>query len=379
MISRCPDSTAASTAISVASGSNGTSKVTSITGRLPETCGMSALVRVRRVPSTRYSGRSFQLFVLSRMCARGAAPELRHDEERPAHHEHEEEERELDPDEHGERDQDRGEQDRRPEHEPAVAAHAAHEHVVVGRPGSATCPTSCRTSSQLQRSPYGDLGRGAAVARDRDQRRAHAAIVARRSRGTVSPRGNSTSDALGIVRCTVVGSRAGGIRAAAVPAPRRRLIVATAVVQEQQLLKTLRWYDGFVIALANPGFLLGSLGLLRRRPRRLGRRAPLGHLRRRRGLHQHDLLRARDHVPGEVRRPRALRARGVAQVHDARRADRDVRLLDRLVGRPLRQRPLHRLDHPEHVVLGRAGRQLPRAATGYFSMFGLDPGRPAGG
>jgi amino acid transporter len=36
--------------------------------------------------------------------------------------------------------------------------------------------------------------------------------------------------------------------------------VATAVVEERQLLKTLRWYDGFVIALANPGFLLGSLG-----------------------------------------------------------------------------------------------------------------------
>ena len=33
-----------------------------------------------------------------------------------------------------------------------------------------------------------------------------------------------------------------------------------AVVEERQLLKTLRWYDGFVIALANPGFLLGSLG-----------------------------------------------------------------------------------------------------------------------
>ena len=41
---------------------------------------------------------------------------------------------------------------------------------------------------------------------------------------------------------------------------RRRLVVATAAVEEQQLLKTLRWYDGFVIALANPGFLLGSLG-----------------------------------------------------------------------------------------------------------------------
>ena len=33
-----------------------------------------------------------------------------------------------------------------------------------------------------------------------------------------------------------------------------------AVVEERQLLKTLRWYDGFVICLANPGFMLGSLG-----------------------------------------------------------------------------------------------------------------------
>src|SRR5438445_2900868 len=32
------------------------------------------------------------------------------------------------------------------------------------------------------------------------------------------------------------------------------------MVEERQLLKTLRWYDGFVICLANPGFLLGSLG-----------------------------------------------------------------------------------------------------------------------
>jgi amino acid transporter len=36
--------------------------------------------------------------------------------------------------------------------------------------------------------------------------------------------------------------------------------VAEAVIEERQLLKTLRWYDGFVIALANPGFLIGSLG-----------------------------------------------------------------------------------------------------------------------
>src|SRR2546428_11971130 len=40
----------------------------------------------------------------------------------------------------------------------------------------------------------------------------------------------------------------------------RRWSVAEAVVEERQLLKTLRWYDGFVICLANPGFLLGSLG-----------------------------------------------------------------------------------------------------------------------
>src|SRR5437868_1226943 len=36
--------------------------------------------------------------------------------------------------------------------------------------------------------------------------------------------------------------------------------MATAVVEERQLLKTLRWWDGFAICLANPGFLLGSLG-----------------------------------------------------------------------------------------------------------------------
>lgn len=36
--------------------------------------------------------------------------------------------------------------------------------------------------------------------------------------------------------------------------------MATATVEEVQLLKTLRWWDGFIIALCNPGFLLGTLG-----------------------------------------------------------------------------------------------------------------------
>jgi amino acid transporter len=36
--------------------------------------------------------------------------------------------------------------------------------------------------------------------------------------------------------------------------------MATAVVEERQLLKSLRWWDGFTIAMCNPGFLFGSLG-----------------------------------------------------------------------------------------------------------------------
>jgi amino acid transporter len=36
--------------------------------------------------------------------------------------------------------------------------------------------------------------------------------------------------------------------------------MAVAQIEERKLLKTLRWYDGFVICLANPGFLLGALG-----------------------------------------------------------------------------------------------------------------------
>lgn len=36
--------------------------------------------------------------------------------------------------------------------------------------------------------------------------------------------------------------------------------MATAVVEERQLLKTLRWWDGFALCLANPGFLISGLG-----------------------------------------------------------------------------------------------------------------------
>ena len=36
--------------------------------------------------------------------------------------------------------------------------------------------------------------------------------------------------------------------------------MAVATIEERQLLKTLHWYDGFVIGLCQPAFLLGSLG-----------------------------------------------------------------------------------------------------------------------
>jgi amino acid transporter len=52
----------------------------------------------------------------------------------------------------------------------------------------------------------------------------------------------------------------GTVGAAEEPVESKEIAVAQAFVEEQQLIKTLRWYDGFVLALANPGFLLGSLG-----------------------------------------------------------------------------------------------------------------------
>ena len=36
--------------------------------------------------------------------------------------------------------------------------------------------------------------------------------------------------------------------------------MATAVVEERELLKSISWFDGFVVALANPSFLITSLG-----------------------------------------------------------------------------------------------------------------------
>ena len=128
--------------------------------------------------------------------------------------------------------------------------------------------------------------------------------------------------------------------------------MATAVVQEQQLLKTLRWYDGFVIALANPGFLLASLGY------------SVGDL----GGWGAALLWGISAIVAvfintiysELATMFPEKSGGIAlYAHEAWRKyttlvgpDRDVRLLDRVVGRPLGQRPVRRLDHPVDVVPG---------------------------
>ena len=60
---------------------------------------------------------------------------------------------------------------------------------------------------------------------------------------------------------------------------------------------------------------------------------------------------ARVHVPEQVRRRRAVRARGLAEVPDPDRPAGDVRLLDRLVGRPVRQRPRRRRPAAVRVLL----------------------------
>ena len=36
--------------------------------------------------------------------------------------------------------------------------------------------------------------------------------------------------------------------------------VAHVEIEDRELLKTMRWWDGFVVCLANPGFLIAALG-----------------------------------------------------------------------------------------------------------------------
>ena len=147
MISGCPDSTAASTASSVASGSKGTSKVTSITGRLPATPGMSALVRLRRTPSTATPAAAANSASGS-ACGRGPATEWRDHEQCEAELEQEEEEGEADID----KDPRAGSelppaQGGAPAPSGGTGARAGAARRIPGA-GSGLCSTSCRTSGR---------------------------------------------------------------------------------------------------------------------------------------------------------------------------------------------------------------------------------------
>ena len=136
--------------------------------------------------------------------------------------------------------------------------------------------------------------------------------------------------------------------------------MAAAAVEERELLKSISWFDGFVVALANPSFLITSLGGSVLQPGRLGRRHPVDRLGGARRASQLHLLRDRNDVPQALRRHRDLRPRGVEAVLLVHRADRRLRLLDRLVGRALGDRRRGRLPRPVRVVsvLWRGEQQL---------------------
>ena len=126
--------------------------------------------------------------------------------------------------------------------------------------------------------------------------------------------------------------------------------MAVAAVEERELLKTISWFDGFVVALANPSFLITGLGGSVLSAGRLGRGDPVDDVRRHRRAAQLHLLRDGGDVPQALGRHRDLRPRGVEEVLLVRRAGRRVRLLDRLVGGAVGHRHRRRLPGPGPVV-----------------------------
>src|SRR3954453_19935415 len=109
-----------------------------------------------------------------------------------------------------------------------------------------------------------------------------------------------------------VDNRGGGTRGC-------RCGPGAATAQDASLVRRLRHRVGESRLPPRVARLFGG------RSRRLGRRAPVGDFGGGRRPDQQHLHGARDHVPPEVGGPRALCARGMAEVHDPRGADRDVR------------------------------------------------------
>ena len=126
--------------------------------------------------------------------------------------------------------------------------------------------------------------------------------------------------------------------------------MAVAAVEERELLKTISWFDGFVVALANPSFLITGLGasvlglggwgavILWTASVCIG------------ALHNYVYSELAAMFPKLSGRHRHLRPRGVEEVPVVRRPAGGVRLLDRLVGRALGDRHRRRLPDPGPVL-----------------------------
>ena len=126
--------------------------------------------------------------------------------------------------------------------------------------------------------------------------------------------------------------------------------MAEAVIEERQLLKSLHWYDGFVIALCQPAFLLGTLGFTLATIGAWGSVLLWG-ISATVGLLQNFIYSETAAMfpdkPGGI----ALYAHeGWRSRFSLVRADRRVRLLDRLVGRALVRRQHRGRAHRRRVV-----------------------------
>ena len=196
--------------------------------------------------------------------------------------------------------------------------HPAQEAPRTPPRGSGSCPRPGSHDSQRQASPYGT----SRVSPQSQETVIGGLCISIRLygdpriavRGVMCARGRIESVRN---RCYV---RPRGPNGRRLPNQKWRFSVAQAVVEERQLLKTLRWYDGFALALANPGFLLGSLGYSVLDLGGWGAAMLWGITAFLIVFVDGALLRARGDVPAQVGRLPSLRKRGVAQVHDARRA-----------------------------------------------------------
>ena len=127
--------------------------------------------------------------------------------------------------------------------------------------------------------------------------------------------------------------------------------MAHAEVEERQLLKAMTWWDGFVIALANPGFLIAALGVS------IGVLGTTGAfvlwtISVLLGALQNNVYAEMATMFPEKAGGISLYARGVAQVLRLHRPYRHLRLLVRVVERARDQRLRDQDARPGAVVRG---------------------------